>query len=207
MPSFLKFSLKIKNLSVQLYLFPVVFFTQQLCFKIFVPPVGKHDQVLKSWHQLQQVSGSLQILNLLKWPSKLLYKSKDSVQASIPSVQAWNKMVQTLHSGCVSAVSMGDEDGITSPAQSTQGKDWAQQEAAQASLWGSQIKSRDQARTERVQMAQKYPGILRSFLQTSESHLCLSTAPPKLSWTIWYFPLNFCGIWIINSHWVLRISL
>lgn len=154
MPSFLKFSLKIKNLSVQLYLFPVVFFTQQLCFKIFVPPVGKHDQVQKSWYHLQEVSGSLQILNLLKWPSKLLYKSKDSVQASIPSVQAWNKMVQTLHSGCVSAVSMGEEDGITSPAQSTQGKDWAQQEAAQASGWGSQIKSRDQARTERVQMAQ-----------------------------------------------------
>lgn len=63
-----------------------------------------------------------------------------------------------------------------SPVHSTEGKGWAQWEAAQGGLWVSQIKSRVQARTNRVQVAQNTQKYSGPAWQTSESHLCLSTA-------------------------------
>jgi len=57
----------------------------------------------------------------------------------------------------------------------TEGEDPAQREAAQGGLWVSQITSRDQARTNRVQGAQstsKHSGLS---WQTSELHRCVST--------------------------------
>lgn len=78
------------------------------------------------------------------------------------------------------------------------------QEDTKASPWGSQIKSRDQAGTERFQMAQSTHNC-SGFSCTSELYLFLSTA--HLSCTIWYFPPNFCVIWILNPHWVLRKPL
>lgn len=45
--------------------------------------------------------------------------------------------------------------------------------------------------------------------QVFPAHLsCTSFSPlPHLSCTIWYFPPNFCVIWILNPHWVLRKPL